>query len=250
MLSDQEAGIGVDLWALGCVIYQMIVGKPPFQGMSQYLIFEKIRQGQIDFPDQIDPVAQDLIQKLMVQDPALRLGCGDPGSPNDLAGLKSHPFISNFDFQNILNTQVPCSDWPERKVAKSSEGSDSDDEDIEVKLLNMKGGENPVKIEENKKIEPEILVSGIIKKKCGWFYKKRYLIVSMEPRIYYTDANNLQNIREIVLSKDLTAELKHGNDFVINNPLRSYYFRELVGNPQRWVESINRVVKTHFRKEG
>ena len=230
----------------------MIVGKPPFQGMSQYLIFEKIRQGQVDFPEDIDPDGRDLIRRLMVQDPALRLGSGEPGSPNDLAGLKAHPFINNFDFLNILNIQVPWTEWPERKVAKSSEGSDSDDEDIEVKLLNMKGGGGgeTVKVEENKKVEPEILVSGVIKKKCGWFYKKRYLIVSMEPRIYYTDSNSLQNVREIVLSKDLTAELKHGNDFVINNQLRSYYFRELVGNPQRWVDAINRVIKTHFRTEG
>lgn len=226
----------------------MLVGRPPFQGMSQYLIFEKIRQGQIDFPPEIDPDGRDIIQKLLVQDPSLRLGCGEPGTSNDLCSLRLHPFINNFDFENIFNIPVPWTDWPERKQAKQSDGSDSDDDDIEVKLLNMKGEDNKARVEENKKSEPEILVSGVIKKKCGWFYKKRYLIVSMEPRIYYTDVNNLSNVREIVLSKDLTAELKHGNDFVINNPLRSYFFRELIGNPQRWVDGINKVIKTHFRK--
>ena len=29
-----------DLWAIGCIIYQMITGQPPFQSASEYLIFK------------------------------------------------------------------------------------------------------------------------------------------------------------------------------------------------------------------
>jgi 3-phosphoinositide dependent protein kinase-1 len=226
----------------------MLVGRPPFQGMSQYLIFEKIRLGQIEFPQDIDLQGKDFIEKLLVQDPDLRLGCGPIGSDNDLDALREHPFISSISHSDIFNLPVPWENWPE-KPKPGSEGSESDDDDIEVKLLNMSGIEKDPKQEESKKNlkpEPMILVSGVIKKKCGWFYKKRYLIVSSEPRIYYTDANNLQKVREIALSKDLVAELKHGNDFVINNPQRSYFFREMIGNPERWVEGINNIIKANF----
>lgn len=226
----------------------MLVGRPPFQGMSQYLIFEKIRQGQIEFPDGVDADGRDLVQRLLVQDPNDRLGCGPVGSDNEYEALKEHPFIASVYQNDMYSVRIPWDNWPERKKA-GSEGSDSDDEDIEVKLLNMSGSSNEISCEEVKKDlkpQPVLIEHGVIKKKCGWFYKKRFLIVSSEPRIYYTDANNLSKVRNIALSKDLVAELKHGNDFVINNPQRSYFFRELIGNPERWVNAINQLIRTHF----
>ena len=218
----------------------MLVGRPPFQGMSQYLIFEQIREGNVSFPDGVDEDGADLVRKLLVQNPKDRLGGGDAESENDLRALKNHQFLNALDIDNILNTQVPFSDWP---VRENKNDNDEEDDELEVRLLNMQNEE--IKTEENK--QPKILVCGIIKKKCGWFYKKRYLVVSNEPRVYYTDTNSTQNIREIAVSKDLRAEVKAGNDFIVNNPVRSYFFREIIGNPQRWVDAINEVVKSHFK---
>lgn len=226
------------------MIYQMLVGKPPFQGLSHYIIFEQIRQGNFVFPEGIDPDGIDLVRKLLVQDPFLRLGGGEKESDNDISALKAHPFISSFDIDNILHQQVPFSDWPVVEKVIDDEDDDDEDDDLEVKLLNMKGEE--VKSPNSLNTGPTILVSGILKKKCGWFYKKRYLIVSDQPRLYYTDADSTQKVREIAISKELKAEIRAGKDFTINNLQRTYYFREMTGNPQRWVDAINKVIKEHF----
>jgi 3-phosphoinositide dependent protein kinase-1 len=39
MLLESQCSAPADLWALGCILYQMEVGKFPFVGMNEYLIF-------------------------------------------------------------------------------------------------------------------------------------------------------------------------------------------------------------------
>jgi PH domain len=217
----------------------MLVGRPPFQGTSQYLTFEQIRKISFEFPENIDAEGLDLVRKLLVLEPSLRLGAGGPGSENGILALKNHAFVQDFNIANILSSVVPYSDWDLFLKPKALEDLDDDDEDFEVQLLNKTNEETKASS------QPMILVSGIIKKKCGWFYKKRYLIISNEPRIYYSHTNN-QKVTDIALSKELKAETKAGNDFVITNPQRSYYFREMISNPQRWVDAINKVIIDHY----
>ncbi|GBM92702.1 Protein kinase DC2 [Araneus ventricosus] len=64
----------VDWWALGILIYEMLAGFPPFFDTNPFAIYEKILAGKIDWPKHIDPIAKDLIKKLLVPDRAKRLG--------------------------------------------------------------------------------------------------------------------------------------------------------------------------------
>jgi 3-phosphoinositide dependent protein kinase-1 len=55
-----------DLWALGCIIFQMMSGRFAFTGLSDYLTYQKIKQLEYSFPEDFDPEAKDLVQKLIV----------------------------------------------------------------------------------------------------------------------------------------------------------------------------------------
>lgn len=57
-----------DLWALGCILYQMIAGRFAFVGLSEYLTWQKIKALDYSFPDGFDEQAKDLVSKLLVSD--------------------------------------------------------------------------------------------------------------------------------------------------------------------------------------
>lgn len=77
LLKDKSASYSSDLWALGCIVYQMLAGSPPFQSRSEYIIFQKIQKLEYEFPENFDSVGRDLVEKLLVLDPTERLGASD-----------------------------------------------------------------------------------------------------------------------------------------------------------------------------
>jgi 3-phosphoinositide dependent protein kinase-1 len=82
MLSANMGGPANDLWALGCIIYQCLVGSVPFSGQSQMEVFKKIECRELEFPYGLGSEAIDIIDRLLHLDPDERLGAGLPGSEN------------------------------------------------------------------------------------------------------------------------------------------------------------------------
>ena len=62
------------LLAAGILIYEMLAGYPPFFDDNPFGIYEKILAGKIEWPRHMDPIAKDLVKKLLVQDRTKRLG--------------------------------------------------------------------------------------------------------------------------------------------------------------------------------
>lgn len=73
-LKGLRVGYEADLWALGCVLYQMLMGKPPFKAASEFLTFQKIQSLEVLLPDSLPSDACSLIKALLAEDPLSRLG--------------------------------------------------------------------------------------------------------------------------------------------------------------------------------
>ena len=73
LLTDKNACKASDLWAFGCIIYQLLAGRPPFKAANEFLTFRKITNLEYEFPDGFPEVARDLVERLLVLDPSRRL---------------------------------------------------------------------------------------------------------------------------------------------------------------------------------
>ncbi|KAI5189492.1 protein kinase X [Nematocida minor] len=74
IIMNQGHSFEVDFWSLGVILYEMIVGYPPFYHDSQVELCRLIIGGNIKFPAFVNPVARDLIKQLLQTDRKKRLG--------------------------------------------------------------------------------------------------------------------------------------------------------------------------------
>lgn len=98
VLSNEPVTHALDLWALGCIIYQMLVGKAPFKAASEYLTFQLIADASYSFPANpaLPPTAEDIIRKLLVVDSGARVG--GPHLPHSPPLLHCVPLASRMQY--------------------------------------------------------------------------------------------------------------------------------------------------------
>lgn len=92
----------VDWWALGVLIYEMLAGHPPYLDANPFAIYEKILAGRVEWSKYIDPVAKDLIKKLLVNDRTRRLGSMRNGAED----VKRHRWFRGTNWDDVLEKKL------------------------------------------------------------------------------------------------------------------------------------------------
>ncbi len=81
-MAPEQASVGrhpltqaSDVWGLGAILYELLTGRPPFEGSSALATLELLREGKLDKPSRFIPVELDLeaiCLKCLAMDPGAR----------------------------------------------------------------------------------------------------------------------------------------------------------------------------------
>lgn len=265
-----------DLWALGCIVFQMLCGRTPFRAGTEYLIFENIKnyakgKSPISFPPSVNGHSKDLVMALLRRVPSERLGAGsdDDKTGHGYAALKSHPFFTDIPWDNLINQKAPYlpdpSSFPDK--AKLYDGSLEDWEiDIEATPLtkhhsnaHSSSSSSSLPVGESSKQgttrwspflhegEKQIFTGPIWKRK-GYFTRKRQLVLTDTPRLIYVDADAMEFKGEIpwTLEKPVSCKEINARSFDVFCPStgRSYHFTAADdAGSHMWIELINAMLE-------
>ncbi|KAB0401783.1 hypothetical protein E2I00_019996, partial [Balaenoptera physalus] len=84
MIEGRTHNEKVDLWCIGVLCYELLVGNPPFESASHNETYRRIVKVDLKFPPSMPAGAQDLISKLLKHNPSERL---------PLAQVSAHPWV-------------------------------------------------------------------------------------------------------------------------------------------------------------
>nr|BAK64411.1 phosphoinositide-dependent protein kinase-1 [Haemaphysalis longicornis] len=310
MLSDKSCSPSTDLWALGCIIYQMISGLPPFRASNEYLTFQKILKLKYEFPDGFNSVVRHLVENLLVIDPTQRLGAAGRGG---YPALKKHEFFAEVRWERLADMEPP-------KMLPFLPGTSSNEElrsqyhvpdDLEpglddkqmTRLLGLAfqdddGPATPVTLappQQQQQQQPQqqppqpqrtqqrisrtqlhildfgpeehsrrlhkqadsnpyhkfvqgnlILKQGLVDKRKGLFARRRMLLLTTGPHLYYVDPQAMVLKGEIPWSPELRPEPKNFKTFFVHTPNRTYYLEDPEGYALTWCKAIDEVRKATY----
>uniref|UniRef100_A0A8C2K455 cGMP-dependent protein kinase n=1 Tax=Cyprinus carpio TaxID=7962 RepID=A0A8C2K455_CYPCA len=104
VIMNKGHDFGADCWSLGILIFELLIGSPPFTGSDPIRIYTMVLHGieKVDFPKRISKRPEDLIRRLCKLNPAERLG----NKKNGIIDIKKHKWFQGFNWEGLRRRKL------------------------------------------------------------------------------------------------------------------------------------------------
>lgn len=98
IVEKKPYGPAVDWWTLGCIVFEMITGFPPFYKDNREILYESIKMETPKMPKHVTPECRQFVADLLTKDPAKRLG-----SVGDIDEVKEHGWFFGINWTYVTD---------------------------------------------------------------------------------------------------------------------------------------------------
>ncbi|OBT44396.1 AGC protein kinase [Pseudogymnoascus sp. WSF 3629] len=107
-----------DWWSVGCILFELLYGYPPFHGDTPEHVFENILARKISWPSEdeaeVSQEAKDLMNALLCMSPAERLGANtDEKFSSGAEEIRNHPWFADINWDTLLQDEAQFVPVPE-----------------------------------------------------------------------------------------------------------------------------------------
>ena len=235
-------GTKIDIWATGIILYAMLCGYLPFEDKDNDILFDKILECKIIYPDFLSSESKDLISKILVIDPEKRI---------DIPGIKNHSFFlkgKNFFEQIFSIKQISTDDnnLENNYINNDKKVEDKPKEKIkEIKEIKITNDSNKEKVNEliNKKDITEVKNNNSLLENKENINTEN---LNINESIIIEDIKYDKNIDENNNANKNEKNVNFGNLKTRKNILKCINYRKIKKDK---IEELNHKIKLHKDKK-
>ena len=192
----------VDIWAIGIIIYTLLIGKPPFETKDVKTTYSKIKNAEFYFPEnnKISNSAKNIIKRILVVDPIKR--------PSLDEILFDEFFNQGIAIPKLLPTDTLAFKPPTEYIQKYISQKDKKNNEEEKININQESNEESIKIDSDDETTKDTQQSD----------KSNIIPTFVKSRIL--------SKKEVWVTKWVDYSNKYGLAYILNNGLIGAYFND------------------------